>query len=163
MYINQPKEKKPQTHSTQKNTESQLMVLTPWRSTTVWAGELQHPYEVSQLTDRSQLRENITGEPCRFWSPATWNGRNPRSRQDIGEISDPSVTIVKAVNSRTRSRTSTSGRSCWQKAGKSEHYDSWAVSLAERMLKQCHGSTLKHLPMRMNGDFFLVFFFFCKK
>ena len=36
-----------------------------------WAEELQPSYKVSQLTDCSQLRENITGAPESFWLPVT--------------------------------------------------------------------------------------------
>ena len=60
-----------------RNTESRLMVSTPWRHTSTWAGELQPSDKVSQLTDCSQLRENSTGEPSRSWLPETWIWRTP--------------------------------------------------------------------------------------
>ena len=45
-------------------------------------------YRLSQLTDCSQLRENITGAPNSFWLPVTWILRNLYSHQDLGGISD---------------------------------------------------------------------------
>ena len=82
------KKKKSQTHSSQiftqtENTGSRLMVSTPWEHTAIRAGELQPSYKVSQQTDCSQLRENTTGAPSRFWLPVT---------RITWEISDLSVT-----------------------------------------------------------------------
>ena len=72
------KKKKKSTHATYIFTESQLMALTLWRHTIIWAGELQLPYIVSPLTDCSQLTAVSWGRTSQV-HPIAPDGLWPRS------------------------------------------------------------------------------------
>ena len=97
VYRNQPKERNLKHSDTQisnqtENTESRLMVSTPWKHTTNRAAELQPPYKVSQLTDCSQLREKHHRWTQSLLITCDPDPEKPLLTSGLWGISDPPMT-----------------------------------------------------------------------